>query len=141
MMVRYKKNDKIYALKSIRKAHVVKNKKVGDSKPLEPPRACSFCNHRGEGMLALPVSHFVAQKARALTVFPRGLQVRHTQTERNIMQKINHPYVMKLHFSFQNSGKLYMVMDYLNGGDIFYHCEIRTQTRCRPIPLCVVARS
>ena len=32
MMVRYKKNDKIYALKSIRKAHVVKNKKVGDSK-------------------------------------------------------------------------------------------------------------
>lgn len=39
------------------------------------------------------------------------------------MQMINHPYVMKLHFSFQNSGKLYMVMDYLNGGDIFYHCE------------------
>lgn len=50
-------------------------------------------------------------------------QVRHTQTERNIMQMINHPYVMKLHYAFQNNGKLYMVMDYLNGGDIFYHRE------------------
>lgn len=39
------------------------------------------------------------------------------------MQMINHPYVMKLHYAFQNNGKLYMVMDYLNGGDIFYHRE------------------
>jgi serine/threonine protein kinase len=39
------------------------------------------------------------------------------------MQMLNHPYVMKLHYAFQNNGKLYMVMDYLNGGDIFYHCE------------------
>ncbi len=40
------------------------------------------------------------------------------------MQMLNHPYVMKLHYAFQNNGKLYMVMDYLNGGDIFYHCKV-----------------
>jgi hypothetical protein len=134
MMVRYKKNDKIYALKSIRKAHVVKNKKVRDS--LGPFNLCTLpLLVATVAKACLPACQsFRRPKAPSLTIFPRGLQVRHTQTERNIMQRINHPYVMKLHFSFQNSGKLYMVMDYLNGGDIFYHCEMQTQPRCRPVP-------
>ena len=34
-------------------------------------------------------------------------KVRHTLAERNIMQKITHPFVMKLHYAFQNDGKLY----------------------------------
>ena len=59
MMVRLRKSDKIYAMKSIRKAHVVKNNKV-----------------------------------------------RHTLAERNIMQKISHPFVMRLHYAFQNNGKV-----------------------------------
>jgi serine/threonine protein kinase len=76
-MVKCKRNGKIFAMKTIRKDHVVKNNKV-----------------------------------------------RHTLAERNIMQKIQHPFVMRLHYSFQTNGKLYMVMDYLNGGDIFYHLSV-----------------
>lgn len=28
---------------------------------------------------------------------------------------------MKLHYTFQNATKLYFVMDYLNGGELFFH--------------------
>jgi serine/threonine protein kinase len=43
------------------------------------------------------------------------------QTERNIMQKLRHPFIMALHYAFQSKSKLYLVMDFLNGGDLFYH--------------------
>lgn len=28
---------------------------------------------------------------------------------------------MKMHYAFQTEDKLYMVMDFLNGGELFYH--------------------
>ena len=43
----------------------------------------------------------------------------HTQAERNILQEINHPFIVGLHYAFQNSSKLYLVMDFMQGGFIF----------------------
>jgi hypothetical protein len=37
------------------------------------------------------------------------------------METITHPFLMKLHYTFQNSTRLYFVMDYLNGGELFFH--------------------
>jgi len=37
--------------------------------------------------------------------------------------KINHPFLMRLHYSFQNAEKLYLVMDFINGGELFYHLQ------------------
>jgi serine/threonine protein kinase len=48
-------------------------------------------------------------------------QVVHTKTEREILEKITHPFVVKLHYAFQTNEKLYLVTDYMPGGDIFYH--------------------
>lgn len=48
-------------------------------------------------------------------------QVAHTQTERRILQDINHPFIVSLRFAFQTSEKLYMVLDYFNGGELFFH--------------------
>ena len=54
-------------------------------------------------------------------------QVANTKTERDIMTLINHPFVVKLHSSFQSSDTLYFVTDFLNGGELFFHLcnEIR----------------
>ena len=41
--------------------------------------------------------------------------------ERKIMDSIDSPFIVKLHFSFETSEKLYLVMDFLNGGDMFFH--------------------
>jgi len=37
--------------------------------------------------------------------------------------KINHPFLMRLHYSFQTSDKLYLVMDFINGGELFFHLQ------------------
>ncbi|KIH69142.1 kinase domain protein [Ancylostoma duodenale] len=35
----------------------------------------------------------------------------------------HHPFLVSLHFSFQNKDKLYFVLDHLNGGELFSHLQ------------------
>jgi serine/threonine protein kinase len=90
--------------------------------------------------------------------------VEHTKTERNVLRRIRHPFVVQLHFAFQTGAwrccspfavshrtirhyahasprvrhdavdasrpagnKLYMVMDYVQGGDLYFH--LRTEKK------------
>lgn len=48
-------------------------------------------------------------------------QVEHTKTERRILGTLNHPFVVKLHYAFQTEEKLYFVLDYAAGGELFFH--------------------
>ena len=50
-------------------------------------------------------------------------QVNHIKTERKIMELIDHPFIVKLIYAFQTPQKLYMVMDYCPGGELFYHIQ------------------
>ena len=43
------------------------------------------------------------------------------RAERDIMTKIDFPFVVGLKFSFQTDEKLFLVMDYLSGGELFFH--------------------
>lgn len=47
--------------------------------------------------------------------------VRHTLSETSVLRRINHPFIVGLKYSFQTPEKLYMVMDYLSGGELFCH--------------------
>ncbi|CAI4230235.1 unnamed protein product [Auanema sp. JU1783] len=42
-----------------------------------------------------------------------------TKMERNILAQISHPFIVKLHYAFQTEGKLYLILDFLRGGDLF----------------------
>ena len=42
-----------------------------------------------------------------------------SKMERNILADVNHPFIVKLNYAFQTEGKLYLVLDYLRGGDLF----------------------
>jgi len=53
-------------------------------------------------------------------VFKRN-QVEHTQNERFILAELKHPFMVRLRYSFQTDMKLYMVLDYVRGGELFYH--------------------
>ena len=48
-------------------------------------------------------------------------QEEHTKTERDLMVKINNPFVVNIKFAFQDNSKLYIVSDFMQGGDMFYH--------------------
>ncbi len=47
--------------------------------------------------------------------------IKNIKNERDLLSKLNHPFIVNMHFSFQNSNYLYLVMDLLTGGDLRYH--------------------
>jgi len=51
----------------------------------------------------------------------RRRQIERTRTERKVLSVVNHPFIMKLHYAFQTPDKLYLVLDYCPGGELFFH--------------------
>lgn len=44
--------------------------------------------------------------------------------ERSVLLKnIKHPFLVGIHYSFQTPDKLYFVLDYVNGGELFFHLQ------------------
>lgn len=74
MMVRYKHDNYIYAMKMLRKENIIKRN-----------------------------------------------QVEHTRTERSVLETMSHPFIVQLYFAFQTPKKLYFVMEYCPGGELFFH--------------------
>lgn len=50
-------------------------------------------------------------------------QVEHTKAERKILQSLQHPFLMTLRYAFQSKEKLYFVLDYYQGGELFFHLK------------------
>ena len=50
-------------------------------------------------------------------------QVEHTKAERKIFQALQHPFLMTLRYAFQSREKLYFVLDYYQGGELFFHLK------------------
>lgn len=48
-------------------------------------------------------------------------QVEHTKTERSVLGYVNHPFIVSLNMAFQSKDKLYFVLDYCAGGELFFH--------------------
>lgn len=51
----------------------------------------------------------------------RRNQVEHTMTERRILEKIRHPFVTKMDYAFQSDSKLFFVLEYCPGGELFFY--------------------
>ena len=76
MQVCKKDTKQIYALKTIRKAHIVSRSEVN-----------------------------------------------HTLAERTVLAQIDNPFIVPLKFSFQSPEKLYFVLAFINGGELFHHLQ------------------
>lgn len=48
-------------------------------------------------------------------------EVAHTLTENRVLQTTNHPFLTALKYSFQTKDRLCFVMEYVNGGELFFH--------------------
>lgn len=76
MQVRKKDTGRIYALKSIRKQHIISRS-----------------------------------------------EVTHTLAERTVLARVDNPFIVPLKFSFQSKDKLYLVLSFVNGGELFHHLQ------------------
>jgi serum/glucocorticoid-regulated kinase 2 len=72
VLVKKKSNDKVYAMKILKKKHIEKKK-----------------------------------------------QEAHILTERNVLVEVSHPFIIKLYSSFQTPEKLFFVLEYCPGGELF----------------------
>ena len=41
--------------------------------------------------------------------------------ERDLLAKMKNPFIVNLHYAFQDFDNLYLVLDFLGGGDLRYH--------------------
>lgn len=47
----------------------------------------------------------------------------HTKAERNILECVKHSFIVDLIYAFQTGGKLYLILEYLPGGELFMQLE------------------
>ncbi|KJA18018.1 hypothetical protein HYPSUDRAFT_45732 [Hypholoma sublateritium FD-334 SS-4] len=76
LQVRKRDTSRIYALKTIRKAHIVTRN-----------------------------------------------EITHTLAERLVLAQVDSPFIVPLKFSFQSEQKLYLVLAFVNGGELFHHLQ------------------
>ena len=73
--------------------------------------------HKGTGA-------FYAIKVLQKKAIVKRNEVKHIMAERNVLlMNVTHPFLVGLHYSFQTSTKLYFVLDYVNGGELFFHLQ------------------
>jgi len=63
--------------------------------------------------------------------------VESTKAERRVLEVVNHPFIVKLHFAFQTHDKLCLVLDFINGGELFSYIAKEKVCVCVCIYVCV----
>ncbi|XP_057419401.1 serine/threonine-protein kinase AtPK2/AtPK19-like [Lotus japonicus] len=67
----------------------------------------------GDGVFAMKVM-------RKDTIIKKN-HVDYMKAERDILTKLIHPFIVQLRYSFQTKSKLYLILDFINGGHLFFH--------------------
>uniref|UniRef100_A0A3P8P3U9 Serine/threonine-protein kinase sgk-1 n=1 Tax=Astatotilapia calliptera TaxID=8154 RepID=A0A3P8P3U9_ASTCA len=67
---------------------------------------------------------YYAVKVLQKQLIVKRKEQKHVMVERSVLLKgLQHPFLVGLHFSFQTPNTLYFVLDYVNGGELFYHLQ------------------
>jgi len=50
-------------------------------------------------------------------------QINYSRTinEKSILEIVNHPNIVSLYYAFQDNDKVYLILEYLSGGELFHH--------------------
>ncbi|KAF9928851.1 serine/threonine protein kinase psk1 [Linnemannia zychae] len=73
------------------------------------------------------VRHIATNALYAMKVLKKASIIVHakdtecTMSERKILEAIRHPFIVKLHYAFQTDHRLYLILEYAGGGELFTH--------------------
>ena len=65
-------------------------------------------------------NEYYAIKVIKKSALVSGGQVKKLLTERNLLHKLKHPFIVSLKFAFKNAGKVYLGMEYASGGELYH---------------------
>ncbi|GMH67511.1 hypothetical protein TrLO_g1651 [Triparma laevis f. longispina] len=66
-----------------------------------------------------------AMKIISKRLVKKNASVEDVLSEKNILLKLNHPFIIQIRASFQTSTKLFIVMDLAPGGELFHHLSLQ----------------
>ncbi|XP_033747555.1 ribosomal protein S6 kinase beta-1-like [Pecten maximus] len=66
---------------------------------------------------------FAMKVLKKATIARNAKDTAHTKAERNILEGVKHPFIVDLIYAFQTGGKLYLILEYLPGGELFMQLE------------------
>ncbi|KAM3141634.1 hypothetical protein pb186bvf_006239 [Paramecium bursaria] len=66
-------------------------------------------------------NHIYAMKEMSKALIIAKKSVNSVINERNILSNLKHPFLVNIYFAFQDRDNLYLVLDYMQGGDLRYH--------------------
>lgn len=112
-----KSNSKKYTPEDFRRIHVIGKGSYGKVYLVR-----KILQHKTETQPAVEGDLF-AMKVLKKAELRKRKQVEHTKSERRILEKIHHPFVVGLHCAFQTEDKLYFVLDYCPGGELFFYIQ------------------
>jgi p70 ribosomal S6 kinase len=70
-------------------------------------------------------NEFYAMKVISKKLLKKKNNIQYMKSERDILTKLDHPFIVSLRFAFQSESKLFLVMDFLSGGELFFHLKRR----------------
>jgi len=73
---------------------------------------------------------YYAVKVLAKDKVVRMKQIEHTNNEADLLQSVESPFVINLYGVFQDTSNLYMVMEFVPGGELFTLLR-RSSVRCQ----------
>lgn len=83
---------------------------------LDPLSPSPSSTQQADGQLP----HF-AMKVLKKSEIVRLKQVEHINSERAILERVRHPFVVELYATYQDSLNVYMLLSYIPGGELFSH--------------------
>jgi len=66
---------------------------------------------------------FAMKSLKKATIVTNQKDTVHTKAERNILEQVTHPFIVELRYAFQTNGKLYLILEYCQGGELFMLME------------------
>ncbi|XP_077477863.1 ribosomal protein S6 kinase alpha-5 isoform X1 [Stigmatopora argus] len=70
------------------------------------------------------------------TIVQKAKTAEHTRSERQVLEHIRQsPYLVTLHYAFQTDTRLHLILDYVNGGELFTHLVQRVRFKEQEVAL------
>ncbi|ORX81912.1 Pkinase-domain-containing protein [Basidiobolus meristosporus CBS 931.73] len=64
---------------------------------------------------------FAMKVLKKASIIVHTKNTEYSKTERAILEEVSHPFIVKLFYAFQTNAKLYLILDYVAGGELFTH--------------------